>query len=138
MKFLPVFAQADPAKTEPQADATKTDKPVDGAAPAGGGLFGGGIMSFAPIILLALFFLVVMLPAQRRRKREEAARMASMKPGAKVVLNSGIVGKIVTIKDGEDEIVIKSDDTKLRVLRSAVASVVDETAPATTTEPAKS
>ncbi len=137
MKFLPVFAQGEPT---PTPDATKTDTPADGGAvvpPAGGGLFGGGIMSFAPIILLALFFLVVLLPAQRRRKKEEAARMASMKPGAKVILNSGIVGKIVTIKDGEDEIVIKSDDTKLRVLRSAVASVVDETAPATT-EPAKS
>ena len=60
-----------------------------------------------------------------------------MKPGAKVVLNSGIVGKIVTIKDGEDEIVIKSDDTKLRVLRASVASVTDDSVPATI-EPAKS
>ena len=138
MKFLPVFAEGENPAPPPAPDAT--GQPADPAAPppAGGGLFGGGIMSFAPIILLALFFLVVLLPAQRRRKREEAARLAAMKPGAKVVLNSGIVGKIVTIKDGEDEIVIKSDDTKLRVLRSAVARVVDETAPATTTEPAKS
>jgi preprotein translocase subunit YajC len=135
VKFLPLFAEGEaPAPGAPG----QPDPGAGGAAPPQGGLFGGGIMSFAPIILLALFFLVVLLPAQRRQKREAAARLAKMKPGAKVVLNSGIVGKIVTIKDGEDEIVIKSDDTKLRVLRSAVATVVDETAPATTTEPAKS
>jgi preprotein translocase subunit YajC len=135
VKFLPLFAEGE--ASAPAPGATGQPDPAGGAAPQQGGLFGGGIMSFAPIILLALFFLVVMLPAQRRRKREEAERLAKMKPGAKVFLNSGIVGKIVTIKDGEDEIVIKSDDTKLRVLRSAVATVVDETAPATT-EPAKS
>ncbi len=136
VKFLPLFAEGEaPA---PAPDPGATGQPADpAAAPQQGGLFGGGIMSFAPIILLALFFLVVLLPAQRRQKREAAARLAKMKAGAKVVLNSGIVGKIVTIKDGEDEIVIKSDDTKLRVLRSAIATVVDETAPATT-EPAKS
>lgn len=136
MKFFPVFAEGEAPAADPGATGQPAD-PAGGAAPQQAGLFGGGIMSFAPIILIGLFFLVVLLPAQRRQKREAAERLAKMKPGAKVVLNSGIVGKIVTIKDGEDEIVIKSDDTKLRVLRSAVASVVDETAPATT-EPAKS
>lgn len=132
-----MFAEGEAPAPAPAPGATGQPADPNAPAPQGGGLFGGGIMSFAPIILLALFFLVVLLPAQRRQKREAAERLAKMKPGAKVVLNSGIVGKIVTIKDGEDEIVIKSDDTKLRVLRTAVATVVDETAPATT-EPAKS
>ena len=138
MTFHPVFAQDTPAPPAgPPVEGQPAGQP--GQPAQGGGLFGGGIMSFAPIILLGLFFLVVLLPAQRRQKREAAEKLAKMKAGAKVILNSGIVGKIVTIKDGEDEIVIKSDDTKLRVLRTAIASVVDETAPATTaTEPAKS
>ncbi|MCU0703165.1 MAG: preprotein translocase subunit YajC [Fimbriiglobus sp.] len=133
MKFLPVFAQ----DTPPADPAGQTGQPAGpgqaGAAPAGPL---GNLMSFAPIILIGLFFLVVLLPAQRRQKREAADRLAKMKPGAKVILNSGIVGKIVTVKDGEDEIVIKSDDTKLRVLKASVASVTDDSA--TTSEPAKS
>lgn len=129
MTFYPVFAQ--------NTEGTPAAPPADGggAAPQQPqGLFGGGIMAYAPFILIGLFFLVVLLPAQRRQKREAAARLAAMKPGAKVVLNSGIVGKIVTMKDGEDEIVIKSDDTKLRVLKSAVATVVSDETPAATTE----
>ncbi len=137
MKFTPAFAQ-EPGAANP--GGTTEPAKTDPAAPQQGGLFGGGgIMTYAPFILLGLFFLVVILPAQRRRKREEAEKLNKMKAGAKVILNSGIVGKIISIKDGEDEIVIKSDDTKLRVLKAAIASVVDETAPATaTTEPAKS
>lgn len=140
MKFTPSFAQAPDPNAKPNETTTEPAK-TDGAgqAPQQQGMFGGGIWSYAPFILLGLFFLVVILPAQRRRKREEAERMAKMQTGAKVILTSGIVGKIISIKDGEDEIVIKSDDTKLRVLRASIASVVTETAPATaTTEPAKS
>lgn len=111
----------------------------DGAAPAGAekpagpqpgamGLLGNPLFMFA---LIGLFFLVVMLPAQRRQKREQAAKLAAMRPGAKVIMNSGIVGRIITMKDGEDEIVIKSDDTKLRVLKSHIGTVVNEETPAT-------
>jgi preprotein translocase subunit YajC len=133
VKFLPVFAEGEaPANPGQGTEGQPAGQP--GQPPAGGM---NSLMQFAPFVLLGLFFLVVMLPAQRRRKREEAERLAKMKTGAKVILNSGIVGKIVHIKDGEDEIVIKSDDTKLRVLRSAVVSVTDESAPATT-EPVKS
>ncbi len=128
MKFSPVFAEGE-APAQPAAGTTDpAGQPGQPAAP--GGM--SSLMQFAPFVLLGLFFLVVLLPAQRRRKREEAERLSKMRAGAKVILNSGIVGKIVTIRDGEDEIVIKSDDTKLRVLKSAVATVIDESSPATT------
>jgi preprotein translocase subunit YajC len=133
VKFSPVFAEGE-APANP-GQATEGQPAGQPGQPQPGGM--NSLMQFAPFVLLGLFFLVVMLPAQRRRKREEAERLAKMKTGAKVILNSGIVGKIVHIKDGEDEIVIKSDDTKLRVLRTAVVSVTDESAPATT-EPVKS
>ena len=86
-----------------------------------------------PLFLMAmmvLFFFVVMWPAQRRQKREQQAMLSSIKPGVKVITASGIVGSVVKAKDGEDEITIKSEDTRLRVLRSAIARVLgtDETA----------
>lgn len=121
MKFTAIIAQApDGAAPVPAGDPAK-------GPPAGGlGILGNPLFMFG---LLGLFFLVVMLPAQRRQKREAAARLAAMKPGSKVILNSGIVGRIVTVKDGDDEIVIKSDDTKLRVLKSAVGTVVADDTP---------
>ena len=86
-----------------------------------------------PIFLVgmfALFYVVVMLPNSRRQKREAAAMFAGMKAGSRVLLGGGIVGTIVRAKDGEDELVVKSEDSKFRVLRSSVVRVLgDETPP---------
>ena len=111
----------------------------EGIAPAAGApaAEGGGMPFFAnPLFLIALmglFFLVVMLPAQRRQKREAAQMLANLKAGSKVIVGGGIVGTIVKIKDGEDEIVVKSEDAKLRFLRSSIVRVLSDDA-ATTTE----
>lgn len=84
-----------------------------------------------PLFLIAmfgLFFVVVMLPAQRRQKREAAALLAAIKMGSKVLTTSGIYGTVVKIKDGEDEVVIRSEDSKLKIVRSSIARVLGEEA----------
>ena len=50
--------------------------------------------------------------------------MNNLKPGTKVITASGIVGIIVKAKDGEDELTVKSEDTKLRILRSSIVRVM--------------
>jgi preprotein translocase subunit YajC len=92
------------------------------------------LMQFALPVLIILFFLVMVLPQKRRAAKEAAARAAAMKPGAKIMTNSGIIGRIVTMKDGDIEIVIKSEDTKLRILKSTVASVISDETPAVETK----
>jgi len=76
--------------------------------------------------LMVLFFFVVMWPAQRRAKREQQQMLAGIKPGSRIVTTAGIVGKVVKAKDGEDEITVQSEDTKLRVLRSSVMRVLGD------------
>lgn len=91
---------------------------------------GGDVPFFANplflIVAMGLFFVVVMLPAQRRQAKEQAAMLAALKLGSKIVTSSGIVGTVVKMKDGEDEITIRSEDAKLRILRSSVTRVVGE------------
>ena len=116
------------------ADAVTTAPPAGGPAPGAGG--GEPPQSpftsmLFPIGLVALFFVVVILPANRRQKREAAAMMAGIKPGSKVFLSGGIVGSVVRVKDGDEEIVVRSEDSKFRVLRSSVVRVVEETSPET-------
>jgi preprotein translocase subunit YajC len=93
--------------------------------PPPAGPFGGPL---GPLFILALgmlFLFVVVFPAQgRRQRREQEQLMASLKRGAKVLTSSWIVGTIVSAKDGEDEIVIKSEDTRLRIKRSVVLQVI--------------
>jgi preprotein translocase subunit YajC len=74
-------------------------------------------------------FTMLWLPSRRQRK-EQAAMLAAIKPGTKVVTAAGIIGSIVSIKDGEDEIVIKSADAKLKVTKASIVRVLgaeDET-----------
>jgi preprotein translocase subunit YajC len=88
-------------------------------APAGLGL--------APLFILGmvmLFLFVVVFPAQKRQKREQEQVVASIKRGTKVLTNAGIVATVVSAKDGEDEIVIRSEDTKLRIKRSVVVQIL--------------
>ena len=98
--------------------------PAPAAAQQGGSFLGG----FAPIILVGLFFLVVILPSMRRQKRDQAQTLASLKPGAKVVTSGGLVGAIVTAKDGEEFITIRSAESRIQVLRSSVSRVVADDA----------
>jgi preprotein translocase subunit YajC len=78
------------------------------------------------MLMMGLFFLVVMLPAQRRQRREQQHTLASIKRGAKVVTNGGIIGTVVNVKDTEDEVTLRSEDTKLKVLKSSIARVLGQ------------
>ena len=99
------------------------------------GLFGpGSTLPFLIIGMFLLFWIVVILPMNRRQKKEEEQRLASIKRGTKVLTNAGIVATVVTANDGEDEIVIRSEDTKLRIKRNVVVQVLDASG---ATEPAK-
>ncbi len=85
--------------------------------------------------LMILFWIVVILPMSRRQKKEQEQLIATLKRGTKVLTNAGIVATIVTANDGEDEIVIRSEDTKLRIKRNVVVQVLDASGAAA--EPAK-
>jgi preprotein translocase subunit YajC len=74
--------------------------------------------------IMVLFWVMIILPMSRKQKREQQDMLASVKRGAKVVTTSGIIGTVVGVKEGEDEITIRSEDTRLRVLRSSIMRVL--------------
>ena len=109
------------------AQAPDGAKPPDGkTADGGGGLFGGPGGMFLMIGLFALFYIVVLLPQQRRQKKQQQEMLTNLKPGAKVVLSSGLVGTVVKVHEPEGELSLRSDDSKIRVLKSAVVTVRGE------------
>ena len=81
-----------------------------------------------PMFLIAglflLFWLVVLMPMSRRQKKDEEKVRAALKRGTKVLTSSGIVGTVLAAKDGEDEIVIRSEDSKLRIKRNTVQLIL--------------
>ncbi len=82
------------------------------------------LSTFAFPLLILLFFFVVIRPMMGRKTRDQAQAISSIKPGVKVVLASGIVGVVTKAKDGETEITIRSEDARIRVLRSSVTQVL--------------
>lgn len=87
-------------------------------------MFGSPMFPFFIIGLMLLFWVVVILPMSRRQKKEQEKLIATLKRGTKVLTNAGIVGTVVSAKDGEDEIVIRSEDTKLRIKRNVVVQIL--------------
>jgi len=89
-----------------------------------GGILGSPLVFPFMIVLMILLWIMVVLPASRRQKREHEQMLANLKRGTKVLTSGGIVGTIVSAKDGEDEIVIRSEDTRLRVKRNVIVQVI--------------
>ena len=76
---------------------------------------------FVPFaILLFIFYLILIRPSQKRAK-EHAALVAQLKVGDQVTTSGGIIGTVVSLKD--KSLAIRSADTKLDILRSAVSEV---------------
>ena len=107
---------------------------------------GGGFGSMSPFLIqvtliLAIFYFFLIRPqAQQKKKHEEALR--SIRRGDQIVTFGGIVGEVVHIKEAvtaegatarpmEDQITIKSAESRLVVERGKIARIVGgSTAPA--------
>ncbi|HKO14995.1 MAG TPA: preprotein translocase subunit YajC [Gemmatimonadaceae bacterium] len=116
---------------------------------AGGGggtspLFQLGIQ-FA--LILAIFYFLMIRPQQKQRKQHEEA-LRNLKKGDEIVTAGGIVGQVVhvkeTLKDGapqkgmDDQVTIRSGDTRLIVERGRIAKIVGTGARAESAAPTSS
>jgi len=97
----------------------------DGGEAAPGAPMGNSLTPLFIVALFMLFLMLVVFPAQtRRQRREQEKLMASLKRGSKVLTNAGIVGIVVSIREGDDEIVIRSEDSRLRIKKSVVVQIL--------------
>ncbi len=88
-------------------------------AQAGGA---GGLMAFAPLlIIMVIFYVLLILPAQRRQKKT-TEMLSALKNGDKIITNGGMFGTIVGMEGDSIQLRI-ADQVKVKILRSAVASL---------------
>jgi preprotein translocase subunit YajC len=85
---------------------------------------GGGLAVFVVQIglLIAIFYFMFFRP-QRRQQERHRQLLGSLQRGDRVVTSGGIVGEIVHLKD--DEVTVKSGESRLIVLRANIASVLN-------------
>ena len=81
-----------------------------------------GLISFLPlVIIMVIFYVLLILPAQRRQKKTQAM-LSAIKNGDKVITSGGLYGTIVGLEDEAVQVRI-ADQVKVKVARSAIASV---------------
>ena len=108
--------------------------------PAGGGSIMPGMLFQFGLIFLIFYFLIIR-PQQRQRKRHEEA-LRNLKRGDRVVTSGGIIGEVVHIREGskdgkpqptmDDEVTMKSAESRFIVERGRIAKIVAQTTPAPT------
>jgi len=114
-------------------------------APAGGGSPLTPLLFQFGLIFLIFWFLIIR-PQQRQRKRHEEA-LRALRKGDRIVTAGGIIADVVHIKESvtdgkpspamDDEVTIRSGESRLIVERARIAKVVSASgtseAPATKT-----
>jgi preprotein translocase subunit YajC len=116
-QYYTIIAQ-EPAKEAPQGDPNKGPQPM-------GSPFSNPMMLL--VLGMMFLFIVIMPMMNRKQKKEKENMLAGLKKGAKVVTASGILGTIVSVKDGEAELTLRTDDStnsRVRVLKDSVTKVL--------------
>ena len=100
-----------------------------------GGSFGVTNILMMGVFFVAIYFLLIR-PNAKKRKQEEEMRRA-LKVGDEITTIGGIVGRIVSIKEGADTFVIETgvDRSKIRIKRWAIAGCSNEREAANTVKP---
>jgi preprotein translocase subunit YajC len=74
-------------------------------------------------LMLPIFYFLVIRPNQQRDKQRRET-LAAVRRGDTVVLNSGLIGRVTKVKEGDSEIEVEFSDTmRLRVARGYIAEV---------------
>ena len=76
-----------------------------------------------PLLLMVFIFYFIFIRPQQKKSREHATLMKTIRSGDKITTTSGIIGIVVSVK--EKSVSIRSADTKLEILKSAVAEITE-------------
>jgi preprotein translocase subunit YajC len=85
------------------------------------------LLQFAPLVLVFVLMYFMLFRAPKKRQQEHSKMVAGLKKNDRIRTIGGILGTVLDVRD--DEIIIKIDEsnnTKMRVVPSAIASVLSE------------
>jgi preprotein translocase subunit YajC len=98
-------------------------------AGAAGGSPQDMILQFLPLVGLVILFYFLMIRPQQKRAKQHQATLSALKRGDVVVLNSGVIGKVVRVEDTEVGLEIATGVT-IKVVKTMIAEVRTRGAPA--------
>jgi len=81
------------------------------------------LVQFMPIILMFVIFYFLLIRPQQKKQKELQSMIAGIKKGDKVVTTGGVLGTVSSIQDDYVVLTVGDSDTKLEVLKSAIAGL---------------
>ena len=82
----------------------------------------GMLIQFLPLIALAVLFYFLMIRPQQQRVKQHQQMVSNLKRGDQVVLNDGVIGKVVRVEDKEAGVEIATGVT-VKVVKSMIGEV---------------
>jgi preprotein translocase subunit YajC len=93
---------------------------------------GGGRGAFPfdmllPFVAIFFLFYFLMIRPERRKRAEMSLMLENLKKNDRVVTIGGIHGVVVNVQKGSNDVTIRVDEnTRLRVLRTAISRVLSD------------
>ncbi len=87
---------------------------------------GGALMQFLPIIVIGVVMFWMMSRMKKKEQQQREQLLSQLKKNDKVLTSGGIIGIVAALKENEDEVTLKVDESsnvRLRVLKSAIVRV---------------
>ena len=85
------------------------------------------MVMFIPIIAMVVFMMFSQKKKAKQAKLEQTkeSKLATIKSGDKILTTSGIIGTVVSVKEKEKIVTIRSADAKLELTLSSVADITE-------------
>lgn len=98
------------------------------AAAGGGGT--STILQMAPLALIFVVFYFFLIRPQQKKAKETKSMIEAIRRGDRVVTGGGIIGTVAKVVNNDEVLVDIAENTRVRVMRSTIVSVLAKTAPA--------
>jgi len=76
------------------------------------------------LVFMGVVFYFLLIRPQRVRAKQQDSLLKNLKSNDRVVTSSGIVGIVISVK--EKSVTLRSADSKLEVLKSAVTEITEK------------
>ena len=81
------------------------------------------LQTLGMLAMMGFIFYFLLIRPQSKKAKEHDALMKTLRTGDKITTSSGIIGIVVGLKD--KSVSIRSADTKLEILKSAVTEITE-------------
>ena len=90
-----------------------------------------GIAQLFPLILIFAIMYFLLIRPQQKKMKEHQTMVAALRRGDQVVTQGGLIGKVLKVKEGANELEVElADGVKVRVVQSTISQVLSKTEPA--------